>query len=519
MKNHAIHLLALVCLGLAITPARAEPAADALIRQTLEGQKNGCPELALSRDGTLRQQLARLYQPRAFRPLWNDPARRQQLQEQLEALADDGLEPARYRLASSGNPSCQDLRASQAYLLALRHLALGRVDQDSLEPVWRAPGYSRKTPDLLKIARQGLEQPAEAFAQARPDLDLYRQLRQAHARLRRELLPHWPDIPSGSPLKPDMQDLRVPLLEQRLAGHLDSPDSRASAALHYYPALVTALQHFQRQHGLQPDGVLGPATRRALNTPFPARLAQLRINLERLRWMARDMDPDILLVNVAGARLLDYRNGRLVWETRTQVGRAERATPLLKSAITRLTLNPTWTVPPTILREDKLPKIRQNPGFLEKHQIRVLDAHGQPVNPARIDWSNPQALTLRQDAGPGNPLGQVVLRFANPFFVYLHDTPSQGLFSRAPRAFSSGCVRVESARKLADRLLTDPEKPVVKALLASGRTSQYSLAQPRPLLISYWTAEADSQGEVRWLQDIYQHDPALLAALEAASRE
>ncbi len=519
MKIPAFRLLSSLLLSLW---ACASVAASSPIRQVLENQNSNCRILRPGSDDLARKQLIAFYQPHNFQPLWRDVQRLDNLLEQLEALADDGLEPDNYALAqlrqqykTSAPSGCTDVLASHAYLKALRHLASGRLDQSTLEPIWRPNGDVGRIPAILKIAERGLSDPASAFNQARPSLDLYTNLRRAYAQLRRAPQAQWPTIPKGSPLQPDMQDVRVPLLEQRLAQHLTQADPQSSHHLVYYPALVEALKTFQRQHSLQADGILGPGTLTALNTSPAYRLDQLRINLERLRWIARDMEPDTLLVNVAGARLFDYRNGQVTWQTRTQVGRAERPTPLLKSTITRLTLNPTWTVPPTILREDKLPKIRQNPGFLSKNQIRVLDAQGQQLDPKLIDWNNPQAFSLRQDAGPGNPLGKVVMRFANPFFVYLHDTPSQPLFSRSPRAFSSGCVRIESAVKLADRLLTDKERDTVNKLLASGKTTQYSLANPRPLLITYWTAEGDSEGHAIYQQDVYHNDRNLIAALNA----
>ncbi|WP_246335781.1 L,D-transpeptidase family protein [Azomonas macrocytogenes] len=525
LKKTALGLLACLLLTVPAPFAYSAPSSTNSIFQILGNQNSACRNLRPTFDDLARKQLIAFYQPHNFHPLWSDRQRLEALLAQFDELADDGLDPASYapeqirqlyQTADSTQLACADILTTHAYLRALRHLAWGRVDQTSLEPIWRSGDYAGKIPSLTKIAEQGLADPAMAFSQARPTLDLYINLRHLYARMRHEQSPVWPKIPAGSPLRPEMQDLRIPLLEQRLAIYLPQPDPAASDDLLYYPALVEAVKNFQRQHSLQPDGIIGPGTLAELNTSQAYRLGQLRINLERLRWIARDMEPDILLVNVAGARLIDYRNGQASWQTRTQVGRADRATPLLKSTVTRLTLNPTWTVPPTILREDKLPKIRRNPGYLARNQIKVLDAQGQQIDPNLIDWNNPQAIRLRQDAGPGNPLGKVVVRFANPFFVYLHDTPSQPLFARSPRAFSSGCVRVEGALKLADRLLTDQEREPVKKLLANGKSTQYNLGSPRPILITYWTAEADGNGQVTYQQDIYKLDRSLLAALNAA---
>ena len=264
---------------------------------------------------------------------------------------------------------------------------------------------------------------------------------------------------------------------------------------------------------MQADGVIGAGTLKELNISPQARREQLRINLERFRWIAQDLEPDILLVNVPAAQLTVYRNGVPVWQTRTQVGRAERQTPLLKSRVNRLTLNPTWTIPPTIFREDKLPQIRRDPSFLSRQDLQIVDSNGQPLAAQDIDWDRPGNILLRQGAGPRNPLGRIAIRFPNPFSVYLHDTPSQALFSKGPRAFSSGCVRVEAVFQLRDLLVTPAEKVRSEELLGTGLTHEFRLSNPTPILMTYWTAQANKDGKVTYAPDIYNHDPALIAAL------
>jgi len=168
------------------------------------------------------------------------------------------------------------------------------------------------------------------------------------------------------------------------------------------------------------------------------------------------------------------------------------------------------------MREDKLPKIRQDLAYLEQQQLQVLDPQGKQLDPASVNWSAPGAIMLRQAAGPSNPLGRVAIRFANPFSIYLHDTPSQQLFARAPRAFSSGCVRVESVMQLVELLLTDAERERVTQLLESGKTVEFRLSRPMPILLAYWTAGADASGQPFYRPDIYQRDAALIRALDKA---
>lgn len=474
-----------------------------------------CASPTLSLDDATRGLLDDFYRERDGQPAWADAFRRNWLRAELQALADDGLNPADYPLPD-GYDACAERQFSLSYLRGLLDLRRGRQPDVPAERLWRADSEVRPDPRraVLAAARQHADDPTAAFAAARPTARRYLDLRAAYAFARRQPLPTWPALPDGPLLKPGGHDARLPLLRQRLAaqGFLASAEDASSA---FDPATVLALQRFQRQHGLQADGVLGPASLAELNIGALARRDQLRVNLERLRWRVDDLRQARVLINVAAAELSVIDGDRELWRTRTQVGRPARATPLLASRIERLTLNPTWTVPPTILREDKLPAIRADIGFLQQHQMSVYDHQGNLLDPQQLDWSRPGAILLRQAAGPGNPLGRVALRFPNPFAVYLHDTPSQALFDKAPRLFSSGCVRIEAVDQLLPWLLAEDELQAVRDGIASGKTREYRLQQSVALLLGYWTAEV-VDGRLRYFPDIYQRDPALLAALLSA---
>ncbi|WP_434657775.1 L,D-transpeptidase family protein [Pseudomonas sp. R3-56] len=496
--------------------ATAEGGDPAHAQSTLAQLSVNCPELAAGVDFSTVLSLQALYQQNAGQAIWADDERLQALQVQLQQLADDGLDPNRYRLPGEGayaNAACTDIAISQRYLQALHELRFGYLPQNRLEPIWKAnPQLPDRQAMVLHFAVAGLHDPAEAFEQARPPLDLYRNLRELYARQRQLPLADWQSVPAGPLLQPDKRDARVPALARRLfnEGYLSVPPLEADE--HYSPSLVEAMKSFQLHHSLQADGVVGPWTVTELNVSPAMRREQLRINLERMRWLAQDLEPDSVLVNVAAAQLTVYQAGAPVWQTRTQVGRAERQTPLIKSRITRLTLNPTWTIPPTIMREDKLPEIRRDPEFLTRHNLKVIDRDGLPLAVENIDWDHPGNLMLRQDAGSKNPLGKLVVRFPNPFSVYLHDTPSQALFSKGPRAFSSGCVRIEQVMHLRDLLVTPAERTRTDTLLASELTHEFRLAKPMPILLGYWTVQADSQGRAVYIPDIYQRDVPLSAA-------
>lgn len=522
-KKRTLYLsAALLTLPLVANATDALFASSADLRPLLAQLTQRCSPLPTSLDENAQHLLQAFYAQRDGQPAWQRSEQLLQLREQLTQLADDGLQPSNYALPSLGaersaeQRDCAELLTSHSYLQALLHLRRGRLLQQRLEPLWQAPGQTDPDPQLaaLSLALLHLHTPALAFVGARPATVQYQRLRNAYAQQRLLPLPAWATLASGPLLKPGGKDARLPALRARLLaqGYLAVPPEELGST--YDLPTQSALENFQRDHGLNPDGILGPASLSELNISAQLRREQLRANLERLRWLAGSMGDAEVLINVAAAEIQVRRNNQLLWRSRTQVGRAERQTPLLASRIVRLTLNPTWIVPPTILREDKLPAIRDDIGYLQRQQMSVLDRDGNLLDPHSIDWDNPGPIRLRQSAGSHNPLGRVAVRFDNPFAVYLHDTPSQQLFSKAPRAFSSGCVRVEAVDTLLAWLLSPDELSSVQTRIASGENQQYRLQHPAPLLIAYWTAEASQDGALRYYPDIYGRDARLIKALE-----
>jgi murein L,D-transpeptidase YcbB/YkuD len=229
-----------------------------------------------------------------------------------------------------------------------------------------------------------------------------------------------------------------------------------------------------------------------------------------------DPESEFLVVNIAGFQLYLVRRGEVVWRTRVQVGKPYRSTPIFASTLSYLVFNPTWTVPPTILRQDFLPELKRDPDYLQKRNIDVLDRGGPPIAQETIDWSSSKSLQyqLVQRPGPTNALGRVKFMFPNEHFVYLHDTPSKDLFSKESRAFSSGCIRVENPLELAQIVLGEKwDRARIDALIAAGRTQTVFVDKPIAVKLLYWTAEVDATGRVSFLPDVYGRDPALIAAL------
>jgi len=489
------------------------------------------------RDFSSTDALLWFYAERGYAPAWEREDRLAQLVAALGSLEKDGLDPESYRLsdlrrsvaeraASPADIACVDLLATDAFLNAMQDLALGRLDPAVVEPIWPSADPAALKAQRLRVimlAAGMLDDIDGAFSQARPSTPQYQGLRQAYVELMR--LPpaaEGPIVPAGPLLREGDRDARVPLLRERLREYAPAASVHAADSEIYDAGLVAAVLAFQRARGLAADGIVGPETLAALNRPVPSRLEQLRVNLERARWLAREPMPFGVVVDIAGAQIRYVRDGETVWSARTQVGRASRPTPRLRSEVTHLTFNPSWTVPPTILRQDVLPRVREDIGYLKENRMHVLDYRGGRLDPEDVDWHNPSGILVRQEPGPHNALGQVAIRFANPFHVYLHDTPSQGIFERARRQVSSGCVRVERPMELVDLLIEDgsdagPERAA--ELVAKKKTENFYLTRPVPILIGYWTADVAADGSVVFRPDIYGRDDRIAEALSRPALE
>lgn len=507
----------------------AEQYVEIVSQQLPTEQTEYCSGLAELHSLDRYASLSQLYQTQPAGLIWSHPERRRKLALAILSLAQDGLQPGDYPLAL--NPPdeldhCTDQRLSSQYLQALEHLHLGPVAQMSAEPFWQ-PENSPHSPQnlILQLAINGLDQIDLTFEQARPSFPLYRQLQRVYARG----IPAEPDftpLAEGPTLRPLMRDPRVPQLRMllQLKGYLgtESDEVIDAADDSYNLSLQEALRQFQRDHGLEPDAVMGRQTLAALNLSPAQREQLLLINLHRMRWLSAQRQPYLLLINVAAGDIRLFQNDSVIWQSKVQTGQPKRPTPMLISRINRVTLNPSWTIPPTIFREDKLPQIRQDLSFLARSHLQVLDHQGNQLDPASIDWERPRGILLRQPPGPGNPLGRLVLRFPNPFSVYLHDTPSQHLFYRAERNLSSGCVRVQDAQGLASQLLStlsSNQQARIQRLLETTETHEIGLPQGPQLILGYWTAEADANGHMQWFGDPYLHDPSLMEKLAPGAKE
>jgi murein L,D-transpeptidase YcbB/YkuD len=320
-----------------------------------------------------------------------------------------------------------------------------------------------------------------------------------------------------------MRDQRIASMRKRLAVTGDLHQKSSGDPAVFDDTLIAAVKTFQARHHLEPDGVGGPTTLSTMNVPVADRINQIRVNLERTRWVIRDMPSSSLIVDIAGFALQYYHQDKLVWSSKVMVGKPFHQTPVFRSAVTYLVLNPTWTIPPEIAKNETVPSISKDQNFLHKQRLRVFAGGGTEVDAASIPWNQYVGkhfpYTLRQDSGADNSLGLIKFLFPNPYHVYLHDTPSKSLFGRTQRAFSHGCIRVQNPLELGKLLLandngnpTSGEK--FEQILASGKTTTVILKQPLPIYLIYLTTNV-RDGVVFFKPDLYDRDPGIFEALNS----
>lgn len=319
----------------------------------------------------------------------------------------------------------------------------------------------------------------------------------------------WPNLPkTAAGLALGKSGPEVQQLNYRLAVTGDILADRAYSD-RFDAMTEAALKRFQARHGLSETGSVGNLTLRALNVPVEQRLNQLSASMQRLEGNGFVFTDRYVVVNIPGASVEAVANGRVEQRHLAVVGRPDRASPVLESRISTVNINPTWTVPLSIVKADIMPKVAKDPNFLAEHNMRVLDGSGAELDPASIDWSGASGInfTIRQDPGPTNSLGVIRIDMPNVHSVYLHDTPKKELFRSDVRFHSSGCARVEGVRDLAAWLLqgTDWTRAAIDTQVEVGERKDVRLTRPVPVAWVYLTGWG-TDGSVQFRDDVYGLD-------------
>ncbi|ASB47679.1 L,D-transpeptidase family protein [Alkalitalea saponilacus] len=478
-----------------------------------------------------------------FSPLWSDRENIDQLMDFLREVHLEGLNPEDYHLSKlellmekivdSKTPDTEDLAElelllTDSYLLLASHLGRGKTDSETIDPQWHA---IHRNPDVdwVSFVDSTLRYRVvkETLQSLTPGHREYSNLKKALAKyVAIEEKGGWNAFNTSlRKLEKGINHQDVAQLRTRLSvTQVDIPFDSVNEN-YFDEALHQQVVLFQMRNGLTADGVVGRGTIDALNIPVEERVASIRANLERWRWLSDDLGDRHILVNIANFELLLIENGKTIFKTEAIVGRPYRRTPVFSSRMTYLVFNPDWIIPPTILRNDVIPAVINNPNYLNQRRMRVITRNGENVDPSTIDWQRAAShgfpYMIRQDPGPDNALGLVKFMFPNHHNVYIHDTPSRELFRQTERTFSSGCIRINQPMKLAEILLdTNPgwDMQRINQTLAEKRSRTVHLQRPVPVHLLYLTAWADDEGIVYFRRDIYNRDEPLLTALRQSTK-
>ena len=461
-----------------------------------------------------RQAAEAFYRDRGFVPLWIENAstapRTASAAKHLSGIGADGLEPRDYPTPSFAAADAQalaesELRFTNSILNYARHAQTGRVHFSRMSGDVH---YDLQLPDpaatLAKMA--AASDVSSALAEFNPPHEGYKALKAKLAEARggapeKEVI----RIPEGATMKPGMEDPRVPLLRKRLevSGNHDSH--------RYDDEVAQAVIAFQKNANLTADGLAGPATIRAINGPARgSKVDAILATMERWRWMPRDLGRNYSMLNIPDFTVKVVKNGTPIWQTRVVVGKAATKTPLISDSMKFITVNPTWNVPPSIIANEYLPALQQDPGVLDRMGLRLEENRDGTVR-------------IYQPPGDSNALGRVRFNFPNKFLVYQHDTPDKNLFAKDVRAFSHGCMRVQDPVKYAEVVLSlgvpgeDYSQERIRRMFGPSEQN-INFVRPLPVHITYQTAYVDAAGKLVIRDDIYGHDAALMAQLKDGDR-
>ena len=443
-----------------------------------------------------------------------------------------GLDPKDYQLST-----LKKLLAASAdipdkpkfYRLLSVHLALfihdlkkGRYDPAFADPDWHIP---KDDFDAQKFLIHALESKnlGSHLQYISPRNSEYKQLTEALKTFRLfAKQDNWSHIPATPLIRPGDSHPAIAIIQSRLAA-----EDKIIALSHtvqsdfYDPLMEQAVKRFQARHGLKIDGIIGPKTREAMNVTAKQRVNQIKVNLERYRWLPADFGERYIYINLPSFKLKAVESGQEKLEMKVIVGRQSRQTPSFFSQLQHMVFNPYWTVPRKLARLDLLPIQQQNPNYFIENNIKVFSVEsGQKIeqDPSTIDWQSYSKnknlpYTLRQEPGHHNALGQIKFLFQNPWSIFLHDTPHRSLFEDENRAFSSGCIRVEDPISLASFTLNKPsQQHIIQQNIDSEQNRGLKLQQSVNIFVAYFTVSPEDN-QVVFSQDIYQRDQRMIKLL------
>lgn len=479
-----------------------------------------------------------LYAENRYLPLWSDLSMYKDYLEVLSEIHYDGLLAEDYEMTMIGAMVDQlqtndeinynllsdlDIITTNSFLLLSLHLIEGKVAPALLDDNWNYPflGVTTHTIDTLytNLATGNIK---GHFEKIRTRGNIYPKMRDHLKQLYAlKEAGGWSKISVPDKVKVEAGDssVLIPAIRKRLIGPVSGMDIAELHSEYYDDKLVEEVKNFQKRHGLTSDGVIGVGTLSAMNKSVEEKIDIVRINLERVRWLINEKNDYSIIVNIAGFKAYYFEGEAIKHSGNVIIGKYQHETPIFEADMQYIEFNPTWTIPRSIIMNETLPRMRQDPNYLRDRNMTLLDYQGNQVNEASVDISPAASFPymVRQGPGPGNALGFVKFIFPNPHNVYLHDTPSRGLFSRTDRAFSHGCVRVENPLKWAEVLLAsdDMTEQKINEIVAQGETKRVFPKNKIRVRIMYLTYLEGFDDEPYYYKDVYQRDQRILDQLNA----
>ncbi len=471
------------------------------------------------------------YRQRQYRLLWsNDLGRLDRAYDLLHVIIhaqDEGLEPSDYYLdairsywnsAQLGDSVQLDLLLSSALYRYANDVYAGRFDPLKVDTEWN---IQNEAIDIHRLFSQIARRPSieDILTQLPPQHAGYQRLKdQLYYYRELERQGGWQRLTWGPVLELGVQHQQVLELKRRLEVSGDLVDHPFPEMDIFDRWLEQAVVHFQQRHGLKADGKVGPQTRRSLNTSLGDRIRQIRVNLERWRWLKRDLGKRYLMVNMTGFELYIIQDEDVVLSMPVIIGKPYRATPTFSGLVSYMEYNPFWTIPINLVFADVIPRQIDDPTYMERKSIKLYRGWTKPreIDPQTVDWSSVSKerfpYWLRQEPGPKNALGRVKFIVSNPYEIYLHGTPDTHLFDRVIRSFSSGCIRVKDPVALAAFLLNDGSHQKQEDVLEhihQGANQGVILPIAVPIYLVYWTSWVEQDGTLNFRKDIYNRDALL----------
>ncbi len=537
----------------ALRQAKLKPAEDMGIYATAIFEQLGAPAKEVVRTRSKhRKKIIAFYQKRNFKPLWVGETglapKARHLLSLMKNADEEGLDARDYLPTSLNSFDDQadsidtsptalarlELELTAAALEYSHDASAGRVKPFRISKLHTLKAKPVAINEVLDNLKEN-QRPDLYLASLQPEIPQYKYLKKALAKFRGQSdAVEEIHIPAGALIRPGGSDSRIELIAKRLEqlGYYDfkpqaiveedpTRDEATSSSYLYNTALVSAVKDLQEQSGLRRDGIIGRNTLSALNGQSNVeKISKIILSMERLRWLPQDLKKKYVFINQAFFETWMMDDGKEIFRSDVIVGKPLHQTAVFMDEMEKVVLNPRWYVPRSIIYNEMMPKLYQNPYYLQDQGYEVMDRKGRLVDSASINWAQYGEKNIpynvRQPSGPKNALGRVKFLFPNQHAIYMHDTPARSLFKKSVRSLSHGCVRVQKPMEFAEIILkTEGWTPQrIAAAVASGKNQTVYLSKKIPVYLGYYTAWADAEGNVRIKDDIYSRDRILTQALE-----